>query len=683
MSISQESATPIYQIDLEPVGRRTKIRAGQSLLEAAQDAGVELVAMCGGMGICQGCLVRVAAGKLSIPTKEERELLSAEQLAQGYRLACQTFPSSDCRVDIPPESLTTAQRLQVEGQDAQVVLDPPVVPLEVAIQPPTIHDLRSDLTRLLEAVREATDRQAASAAGISLAGRKTGSTNRYRLASPLLVDFADRLRDQGWRARLALRGDEIVAILPHPEDAPTAPRASREPGSHPSTPADLLIAQPSTRNLQPFTLLGVAFDIGSTKLAGYLVNLETGETLARAGAMNPQIGYGEDIVSRILYANEHADGRRILQDKLVAALNDLIAGMCAEVGAHTGQVVEVVAAGNTAMHHLFAGLPVRQLGASPYVPAVSEALELRARDLGLKVAPGAYVYLPPNIAGYVGADHVAMQLATGLGEPDVLKRGNVIALDIGTNTEISLCAEGRILSCSCASGPAFEGAHISEGMRAAPGAIERVQVVPVGSGPEPGGADRKAGYEFRIHTIENRPAVGICGSGILDAVASLLQLGILDPRGNMLKDHPLVHADNSKREVVLVPAEKSGNGRRVVVTRKDVNEIQLAKGAIRTGVEILLQEAGLVADQIDEFIVAGAFGTYLDLDSAVKVGMFPALPMERFRQVGNAAGAGARLMLVSKSHRQVAARLARESEYIELTVHPDFRDVFVRELMFD
>jgi uncharacterized 2Fe-2S/4Fe-4S cluster protein (DUF4445 family) len=282
------------------------------------------------------------------------------------------------------------------------------------------------------------------------------------------------------------------------------------------------------------------------------------------------------------------------------------------------------------------------------------------------------VYLPPNIAGYVGADHVAMQLATGLGEADVLKRGNVIALDIGTNTEISLSAEGRILSCSCASGPAFEGAHISEGMRAAPGAIERVQVETKADG----------GVLFLIHTIENRPAVGICGSGILDAVATLLQVGAIDPKGNMLRDHPLVRVENSKRSVSLIPVEESGNGREVAITRKDVNEIQLAKGAIRSGVEILLEDAGLTYEQIDEFIVAGAFGTYLDLGSAVKVGMFPPLPRERFQQVGNAAGAGARQMLVSLDRRKTAARLAHETEYIELTIHPAFRDVFVRELMF-
>jgi uncharacterized 2Fe-2S/4Fe-4S cluster protein (DUF4445 family) len=635
-----------YHIDLEPVGRRIRIRAGQSLLEAAQGAGVELVAMCGGVGICEGCLVRVASGKFNLPGSEEQAKLTPERLAQGYRLACQTIPQSDCRVDIPPESLTTAQRLQVEGQEMEVDLDPPVVALDVVIEPPTITDLRSDLTRLVDAAKK-------SAGGQPI------------LATPLLASFSDRLRAQGWKARLALRGVEIVAILPHPEEGNRDNLNLDEQSEQVEFPR-------FTPHVSRFTLLGVAFDIGSTKLAGYLVNLESGETLARAGAMNPQIGYGEDVVSRILYTNEHADGRQVLQSRLVAALNDLIAGMCAEAGASPEQVVEVVAAGNTAMHHLFAGLPVRQLGASPYVAAASEAMELRAASLGLQVAPGAYVYLPPNIAGYVGADHVAMQLATGLGEADVLKRGNVIALDIGTNTEISLSAEGRILSCSCASGPAFEGAHISEGMRAAPGAIERVQVETKADG----------GVLFLIHTIENRPAVGICGSGILDAVATLLQVGAIDPKGNMLRDHPLVRVENSKRSVSLIPVEESGNGREVAITRKDVNEIQLAKGAIRSGVEILLEDAGLTYEQIDEFIVAGAFGTYLDLGSAVKVGMFPPLPRERFQQVGNAAGAGARQMLVSLDRRKTAARLAHETEYIELTIHPAFRDVFVRELMF-
>ncbi|MBA7706642.1 hypothetical protein ES703_115497 [subsurface metagenome] len=324
------------------------------------------------------------------------------------------------------------------------------------------------------------------------------------------------------------------------------------------------------------------------------------------------------------------------------------------------------------MHHLFAGLPVRQLGLAPYVPAVSDPLDFSAGEIGLDLAPGAYVHLPPNIAGYVGADHVAMLLATESWSSKSCNsksrtKGSLFAVDIGTNTEITLAAGGRLLSCSCASGPAFEGAHLQDGMRAAPGAIERVSI-------EKGG--------IRYHTIADRPPVGICGSGILDAVSGMIGAGIIDDSGKFRMDSPLVRTKHEKQELVLSPSSSTGHRRDIVVTRKDVNEIQLAKAAIRAGINILLKEAGLAADDIREFIIAGAFGTYLDLGSAVRIGMFPPLPLGRFRQVGNAAGIGAKQMLISAARRSQAAEIARRVNYIELTTHPDFTPEFLKAMYF-
>jgi len=315
------------------------------------------------------------------------------------------------------------------------------------------------------------------------------------------------------------------------------------------------------------------------------------------------------------------------------------------------------------MHHLFVGLPVRQLGVAPYVPAVSEAMQFPAREVGLGIAAGAYVYLPPNIAGYVGADHVAMLLGADLVETTE----TVIALDIGTNTEISLFHHNRHYSCSCASGPAFEGAHIQFGMRAAPGAVERVRI---------------EGPEVQVHTIGEQPAVGICGSGILDVVAELLRAQLLDVRGVLKGTHPRLLPNGSKTKFVLVAAERSGIDRDVSVSRSDVNEIQLAKGAIRAGVETLLAVAGVRAEAIERFVVAGAFGTYLDLDSAVRIGLFPALPHSRFQQVGNAAGSGARRLLISTRERELADEISRHVDYIELAGHPAFTSVYVKALAF-
>jgi uncharacterized 2Fe-2S/4Fe-4S cluster protein (DUF4445 family) len=382
--------------------------------------------------------------------------------------------------------------------------------------------------------------------------------------------------------------------------------------------------------------------------------------------MNPQIAYGEDVVSRIAYANEHPNGRDVLQTRLVAGLNDLVGKLCTTAGVDREQIAEAVVVGNTAIHHLFAGLPVAQLGASPYIAAVSEPLDIRADHLGLNLAPGAKIYLPPNIAGYVGADHVSMLLATEAWQAEV----PTIALDIGTNTEISLAAGGKLLSCSCASGPAFEGAHIHAGMRAAPGAVEYVQITP----------DHGDG-EIRVQTIGNRPAVGICGSGILDIVAELRQAGIVSRNGRMTKDHQrFVHRDGGGA-FLLVDKTQTGNGHDLLVTRRDVNEIQLAKGAIRAGVEVLLLEAGITYEDLGAFIVAGAFGTYLDLKSATRIGMFPPLPLHRFQQVGNAAGTGARQMLISVARRRIAEAIVDRVRYIELTAHSSFTDIYMSAMV--
>jgi uncharacterized 2Fe-2S/4Fe-4S cluster protein (DUF4445 family) len=593
-------------VDLEPVGRRAEARPGDTLLDVAQRAGVEIVSVCGGAGLCDTCRVRLVTGQLSPPTLVEEGEFSAAELAQGWRLACQAEVLGDVRVDIPPESLTTPQRLQVEGESAAFDLDPVITAREVTLEPPTLHDLRPDLARL--------------DAALARDGSAPLTLRHAALAQLPLV-----LRAHNWQARLAVReGREVVAVLP------------------PGTP-----------------LLGLAVDVGTTKVAAYLVDLASGVIAAKAGAMNPQIAYGEDVISRILFMNTHPDEADTLQRRLADTLNALVADLCAEAGAQPGQVVEAVVVGNTAMHHIFAGLPVQQLGEAPYIPVTGDALAFDAAAAGLRLAPGAYVYLPPNIAGYVGADHVAMLLATDAWRTP----RTVVAIDIGTNTEVTLAHAGRRLSCSCASGPAFEGAHIGDGMRAAPGAVERVQIID---------------GQVRVQTIGGQPPVGICGSGILDAVAVMAEDGVINHRGAFVAGHPLAQpAADGKAAFVLAPADAAASQRPVQVTRQDVAEIQLAKGAIRAGIEILLAEAGITADDVDDFIIAGAFGTYISVESALRIGMFPRLPLDRFQQVGNAAGMGARQLLLSRHLRAQIAGLIAQVEYIELTTHVGFRDAFM------
>jgi uncharacterized 2Fe-2S/4Fe-4S cluster protein (DUF4445 family) len=622
-------------VTLQPIGKRIQVDPGTSLLEVARLAGVELVSLCGGIGSCDSCKIRLVSGELTRLTLEEQALFSPEEQAAGYRLACQTSPLNDVIIDVPGESLTTLQRLQIEGQASAVEPVPVLAWLDVEVQAANLHDLRADTARLLDAAVRA--------------GWCTDDGTPLVFSPAVLGTLSDRLREQNWSGRLVRRGCEIIAFLP-----------------------------PATE------VLGIAIDIGTTKLAAYLLDLETGNTLGSVGEMNHQIAFGEDVLSRISYANQKADGRLVLQGRLVGSLNKMAEELAELAGASKEQILEVVAVGNTCMHHLAAGLPVRQLGESPYVAAVSEPLSVPAERIGLSIAPAAHIYLPPNIAGFVGADHVAMLLAS-----ETVQRAEngeagypVIALDIGTNTEISLVVphsdpDGvRVLSCSAASGPAFEGGHIRAGMRAAPGAIERVQIDAEG---------------IRLHTIGDQPPVGICGSGILDAVAQMLDNGILDRKGRIHPGHPRVRftlESKSRGELVLVPAELAGHGSDILITREDVHEIQLAKAAIRAGIEVLLEQASLSAADLSgapgiSFIVAGAFGTYVHLPSAIRIGMFPDLPLDRFAQIGNAAGMGARQILLSGKRRRAAERIADRIEYIELANHAGFNRLFVDALFFD
>ncbi|MBN1177925.1 MAG: DUF4445 domain-containing protein [Anaerolineae bacterium] len=598
-----------YHIDFQPVGRRGECPAGLSLLECARRLGVDLVNICGGAGTCGRCIVQVLEGTLSPPTPGEGKFLSPEALAEGYRLACRATPLSHCKVRVPPESLTTPQRTQVEGEETSIEPDPPVRSYLVTLAPPSIEDLRPDAERLLDALAE---QHGVAATQVELA---------------VLRDISPCLRDSHWQVRAVVReGRNVVALLP-PEARP----------------------------------LGLAVDVGTTKVAAYLMDMESGRTLAARGIMNPQIAYGEDVVARMTYASQDPDQARRLQSLVIDALNHTAAEMATEVGVQPSDIVETVIVGNTAIHHLILKLPVTQLARAPYVPAVDAALDLKACELGLHIAPGGTVHLLPNIAGYVGADHVSMLLATGVTQAE----GVVLAIDIGTNTEVCLVNHGRLTSLSCASGPAFEGAHIKHGMRAASGAIERVRFV-----------DGRLEYQ----TIGGTPPVGLCGSGILDVLAQLYQAGIVNRGGRMQLDHPQARETDGEREFVLV---EGGRRPAITFTQKDVRELQLAKGAMRTGIQVLLEVNGLVAEDIDQVVIAGAFGTYIDVASAIAIDMLPRLPLERFRQVGNAAGMGAKLALISRSKRAEAQAIAARVDYVELASAPNFMKAFAQSMYLE
>jgi uncharacterized 2Fe-2S/4Fe-4S cluster protein (DUF4445 family) len=373
--------------------------------------------------------------------------------------------------------------------------------------------------------------------------------------------------------------------------------------------------------------------------------------------MNPQISYGEDITSRMLNAMKSAEDAARLQSLETSAINQLARDLCTRVQCTPDAILEAVLVGNTAIHHLMLGLPVRQLAFSPFVANVQEAIDLKARDMGLHFSPGANVHLLPNVAGYVGADHISMLLAIDAGrieEP-------TIAIDIGTNTEVSLVFNGQILSTSCASGPAFEGGHIRYGMRAASGAIERLKVV---------------NGEIDYQTIDNAEPIGICGSGVIDALAQFYLAGILDAGGRIKPDSPHTQINGEQREIIL--AVKPDGRTAVAMTQHDVRELQLAKAAIRSGIQVLLETAGKSEENLRQVIIAGAFGTYIDVSSAMAIGMLPSLPLPLFRQVGNAAGLGAKIALISLPRRLEAQKLAGKVQYVELATASNFMKTFMQ-----
>ena len=589
-------------VDFEPIGRRGPCPRGATLMECAHLLGVGLAAVCGGNGTCGRCKVIPAAGTVSEPTSAEMSLLSPSESAQGVRLACQCKVLADCLVSVPPDSLSTPQRAQVEGLEVSAGGDPPVATRQVTVWPPSMHDVEGDADRVLKALGGATP--------------LTLDVEAARLLPAIL-------RECEWTVQAAVRGSEVVHMS------------------------------------RPFvSTLGLAVDLGTTKIAAYLVDLTTGKVLAADGRMNPQIRYGEDVVSRMTHVLTSTGGARELSESVVVALNELAQDLTAEVHKSPQSIVEAVIVGNTAMHHLLLSLPIDSLSRSPYVPALSQAMDVKARELGLNFAPGGYVHVFPNIAGFVGGDHVAALLAIN----STATAERTLIIDIGTNTEVCLVSDGRRTSASCASGPAFEGGHIRDGMRAAAGAIEHVEIV---------------GDDVHLQTIDDGEPVGLCGSGILDTLAELYRNDIVDKMGRLSKTHPRVATTDRGREYVLVPSEKRGGKPSVGMTQGDVRQLQLAKSAIETGIQVLLDNAGISPDDLGSVIVAGAFGTYIDLSSAMSIGMLPNLPLERFKQVGNAAGAGAKLALSSVSRRAEAVALARNTAYLELAADPGFMTRFV------
>jgi len=608
--MKQSTFAEQYKIDFEPVGKRVLLTSDKTIMDGTLLSNLDLVTSCNGLGACGSCKIQRIAGDLTPITAAERNRLSDQEIKEGFRLACQAKPLSDLRIYIPTSSLIHGQQLQIDGVQNSFVFDPVVKTCDIFISKFGPHDTLSDWERI---------QKECLAKGIKL----------EEIAFSTLQNMSQTLRDNHWEVRVVYKKNKVIQLLP-----------TKSP------------------------IYGIALDIGSTKIAAYWVDMQNGSILYQAGFMNPQISLGEDVVNRIAYANQSQNHQDQLQNKLIQSINDHTQEICKKLRIEKEQIVDMVVVGNSVIHHLFCGISVRSLGEAPYTPVFKEPIEVKATDLKLDISPGAEIYLPPLIAGYVGADHTAALIATrfrNMSETTCL-------IDVGTNTEISLIHNQKIYSCSCASGPAFEGAHIHDGMRAAPGAIDQVKII---------------NNEIQFSTIMQKEPVGICGSGILSAIAEMSRNKIIDHRGVFQKDHVLTVTENGQKYIVLAERVQEGIKHSIRVNRHDVNEIQLAKGAIRTGIEILCIEAGIMPDLISKFLVAGAFGNHLDLQSAVEIGMFPNLPLDRFSQIGNAAGVGSREMLMDQTQRQESQNVVSKINYIELTSQACFKEIYVAALSLE
>ena len=555
-------------------------------------------------------VVREGDDVLTPITDRERGCFRAAEMRMRYRLACEAHIQGDAllTVEIPLESRNSSYRLQAEGSETPVTLNPSVTAIRFEIAP-------SDLGFV-------TAPDKVIIAAMAKSGFKINSVTAHCLRA-----IAPALR------RLNGRGEAIVYDR-------TELVALAKDGA---------------------ALLGMAFDIGTTKLVGYLLDLRTGRVLATSPSVNPHLPYGDDVMSRLSYISEHRGGFEMMVKSLREAISQMTGDACRQCGEEASNVREMVLVGNTFMHHLAMGLEPSSLGSYPYSPVAKTAIRIEARSLGLDTGEGCMVYALPNVAGFVGADCVADALAVGFDR----EKGTRLMVDVGTNTELILLKDGRLWVASAASGPAFEGAHIRHGMRAASGAVEHVSL--------------DESQKVRYQTIDGAPACGICGSGAIDIVAEMVRHGLMDRSGRMRPSwvSSIIVKGTDCLEAVIVPPEESASRRSLVFTQKDTRELQKAKASIAAGVAVLLRDASVSPDEVSDLTVAGAFGTYVDLQNAMAIGMLPSFPLDRVRQIGNSAGTGARMCLLSSEAKARANVIARRMEYVELAGSASFQEAYL------
>jgi uncharacterized 2Fe-2S/4Fe-4S cluster protein (DUF4445 family) len=622
-----------------PSGKRGRVPVGTTVLDAARRFGADLDSVCAGRGICGRCQIDVSEGdfpKHGIVSRathltawnavEARYADIRGAFRAGRRLGCQAHVQASVVIDVPAESQVHRQVVRKDADLRPIALDPVVHLHYVEVAEPDMHDPAGDFRRLSAAL-EKEWRIAGAIASL-----------------PVLATLQKALRAGSWKVTAAIReGRQVVAVWPDLVD-----RA-----------------------------FGVAVDIGSTTVAAHLSDLVSGETLASAGVMNPQIRFGEDLMSRVSYVMMHPGGDKEMTAAVRTAVNDLVGSVASQANVPRDQIVEMTAVGNPIMHHLFLGLDPVELGGAPFALTVDSALDTRASDLGIAIAPGAMVHTLPLIAGHVGADCAGVILAEAPYDNDEI----TLLVDIGTNAEIVLGNRTKLLACSSPTGPAFEGAQISSGQRAAPGAIERLRIDPVTLEPRYRviGSTLWSDEPGFDAAVANAGVTGICGSGIIEAIAEMFLAGIITHDGvidgTLAARTPRIEATGRTFSYLIREGEP-----RIAVTQADVRAIQLAKAALYAGVRLLMDHYG--TETVASIGLAGAFGSHIDVKYAMVLGLIPDCPLDKVRSVGNAAGTGARIALLNAAARREIAAEIRKIEKIETALEPKFQEHFVAAMAF-
>jgi len=622
----------MIKITFLPDKKNIKVNKGTTILEALESVEININAPCGGKGICGKCKILINKG-ITTATPIEEELLSGEEIKKGFRLACQTKIFEDTVIEIPSEIRLDFKRVfssNLKGDINRIKnnfsLGTNLKKVFLDLKKPSLDDQKSDWGRIKD----------------ELSSKKIENISNLKISVEILKKIPILIRRANFKITVTLYNNEIIDI---------------EKGD-------------TTKNSY-----GIAFDIGTTTVAGYLVNLKTGEELSAVAKTNPQVIHGDDVISRIGFTQKRKENLEILQREIVNILNEIIKEIVQQAGVNINNIYKITIAGNTCMHHLLLGFNPSYLAPSPYIPVIKESLNLKAKDIPRFVLePTANVYMLPNISAFVGADIVAGILAICMWENEKIS----LFIDLGTNGEIVLGSKRKMWACSTAAGPAFEGARISSGMRAVGGAIDKVKI------------DNKS-IDYRV--IKDGKVRGICGSGLIDLIAELLKLGLINKSGKLINREECNSelSEEIKKRIIkggkgnkflLAKDKETENGKPIYLTQRDIREVQLAKAAIYAGIKILLREVNISPEDIQKVLLAGAFGNFIDKKSAIRIGLIPYLPLEKIESVGNAAGRGAEIALLSEKTRKICEKISKDIKYIELSSRTDFQEEFIDAIFF-